>query len=126
MGPGSVTAVGTMGGDAQPQVVLQLLATLRSGATPAAALARPRWVLNGPRQDGFDQWEPWPDGTVVPALSLEAGAPEEWEHRLRDAGHRVERVDRGFGHAHCLVRSSDGTVAAASEPRTSTSAALAW
>jgi gamma-glutamyltranspeptidase/glutathione hydrolase len=124
--PRAITAVGTMGGDAQPQVVLQLLAALRSGATPAAALARPRWALSGPRQDGFDQWEPWPDGTVAPGLVLEQAAPPEWEERLLRAGHRVERVDRLLGHAHCLVRSADGGVAAASDPRAGSSDALAF
>jgi gamma-glutamyltranspeptidase/glutathione hydrolase len=122
----AVTAVGTMGGDAQPQVVLQLLAALRSGSTPAAALARPRWALTGPRQDGFDHWEPWPDGTVAPGLVLEQAAPPEWEERLLRAGHRVERVDGGLGHAHCIVRSRDGRVAAASDPRAGSSAAAAW
>jgi gamma-glutamyltranspeptidase/glutathione hydrolase len=122
----AVTAVGTMGGDAQPQVVLQLLAALRGGATPAAALARPRWALSGPRQDGFDHWEPWADGTVAPAVVLEEGAPPEWEERLLRAGHRVERVDRVLGHAHCVVRSRDGRVAAAADPRAAGSDALAW
>jgi gamma-glutamyltranspeptidase/glutathione hydrolase len=124
--PDAVTAVGTMGGDAQPQVVLQLLAALRAGLTPAAALARPRWALSGPRQDGFDQWEPWPDGTVAPGLVLEQAAPSDWEERLLRAGHRVDRVDRFLGHAHCLVRSADGRVAAASDPRAGSGAALAW
>jgi gamma-glutamyltranspeptidase/glutathione hydrolase len=122
----AVTAVGTMGGDAQPQVVLQLLEALGAGATPAAALARPRWVLSGPRQDGFDQWEPWPDGSVAPAVLLEQAAPLEWEERLRGVGHSVERVERGFGHAHCVTRSADGRVAAASDPRAGSSAASAW
>jgi gamma-glutamyltranspeptidase/glutathione hydrolase len=122
----AVTAVGTMGGDAQPQVVLQLLAGLRAGDTPGAALARPRWALSGPRQDGFDHWEPWPDGTIAPAVVLEQAAPVAWEERLRAAGHRVERADRVLGHAHCLVRSRDGRVAAASDPRAGSSDALAW
>jgi gamma-glutamyltranspeptidase/glutathione hydrolase len=40
--------VGTMGGDAQPQIVLQLLARLLAGQEEVgAAIAAPRWVLAG-------------------------------------------------------------------------------
>ncbi len=44
---GSLTAVlGTMGGDIQPQVVLQLLARLlHSGHSPGRAVRAPRWAL---------------------------------------------------------------------------------
>ena len=124
---GTTTAIGTMGGDAQPQVLLQLLAALDGGATPAGALARPRWVLNGPRSDGFDTWEPWPDGAVATTVSLEAAAPAEWEQALVERGHLVSRADatRGFGHAHLAVRRPDGLVAGASDPRAGTGDAQA-
>ena len=123
-----VTAVGTMGGDAQPQVVLQLLAALAAGRTPAQALEQPRWMLVGPRQDGFDTWDPWADGAVAATVSLEAQAPQAWEDALRARGHRVERAlhGRGFGHAHVLVRRADGSVAAASDPRAGTGDAQAY
>lgn len=123
-----VTAVGTMGGDAQPQVVLQLLAGLAGGATPAQALAQPRWSLVGPRQDGFDTWDPHADGAVAATVSLEAHAPVDWEVALHDRGHRVERAapGRGFGHAHVLERRADGVLAAASDPRAGTGDAQAW
>src|SRR5207302_4871791 len=40
------TVLGTMGGDSQPQVLLQLLARLlAAGQTPAAAVAGGRWRL---------------------------------------------------------------------------------
>jgi len=118
----AVTAVGTMGGDAQPQVVLQLLAALAAGGSPAATLEQPRWSLVGPRQDGFHTWEPWPDDAVAPAVSLEAHAPAGWDDALRSRGHRVERAapGRGFGHAHIVVRRGDGMLAAASDPRAGT------
>jgi gamma-glutamyltranspeptidase/glutathione hydrolase len=123
-----VSAVGTMGGDAQPQVVLQVIAALAAGRTPAQALEQPRWMLVGPRQDGFDTWEPWADGAVATTVSLEANAPEAWEDALRGRGHRVERAaeGRGFGHAHVLVRRPDGTLAAASDPRAGTGDAQAY
>ncbi len=117
---GTVTALGTMGGDAQPQILLQLLAALRAGATPAAALARPRWAITGPLGTGFDTWEPWPQGTLATTVALEKTAPDSWEDALRRRGHLVERQARGFGHAHLIVRRPDGRLAAASDPRAGT------
>ncbi|MBK5306152.1 MAG: gamma-glutamyltransferase [Frankiaceae bacterium] len=129
LGPdGAPTAIGTMGGDAQPQVLLQLMAALGTGATPAAALGRPRWVVTGPRSDGFDAWEPWPDGSVAPAVALEHAAPPEWEEALLARGHRVTRADRGrgFGHAHLARTTGDGMLAGASDPRAGTGDAQAF
>ena len=38
--------LGTMGGDAQPQILLQLLArVLAGGEQPGAAMEAPRWML---------------------------------------------------------------------------------
>ena len=123
---GATTAIGTMGGDAQPQILLQLLDALRRGATPGAALARPRWALVGPAETGFDQWEPWPDGAVAPALALEAAAPDAWVEGLERRGHRTQRVDRAFGHAHLLTRRVDGMLAGAADPRAVTGDAQAF
>ena len=122
------TALGTMGGDAQPQILLQLLAALAAGDTPAAALARPRWSPVGPRDDGFDAWEPWPDGSVAPAIAVEAHAPASWDNALTRRGHRVVRAQpgRAFGHAHLLVRRSDGVLLAASDPRAASGDAQAF
>ena len=125
LSPDAVTAVGTMGGDAQPQIVLQLLDALRGGATPAGALAQPRWLISGPTGTGFDQWEPWPDGAVAPELAVEPGTPDSWVGALEQAGHRVRRADRGFGHAHVLRRRADGVLAGASDPRAGTGDAQA-
>ena len=125
--PQGSTAVGTMGGDAQPQIVLQLLAALASGATPAAALARPRWLLAGPTDTGFDQWEPWPSGLVAPVVALEAEAPAQWADRLVQSGHEVQRAaaGRGFGHAH-IARRTAGVLAGASDSRAGTGDAQGW
>ena len=47
---------GTMGGDAQPQILLQLAARLfHHGQSPADAVNAPRWALAGPAT-GFDTW----------------------------------------------------------------------
>ena len=65
--------VGTMGGDAQPQIVAQLLARLlHNRQSPATAIGAPRWALRGPRT-GFDTWGPTP-----PTVTIEAGAPASW------------------------------------------------
>ncbi|HVE63225.1 MAG TPA: gamma-glutamyltransferase [Mycobacteriales bacterium] len=117
---GTVTALGTMGGDAQPQILLQLVAALRAGATPAAALARPRWAITGPMGTGFDTWEPWPQGTLATTVALEEAAPLAWSDALRRRGHLVERQARGFGHAHLIVRRADGLLSAASDLRAGT------
>jgi len=109
--------VGSAGGDAQPQIVLQLLARLlRHRESAAAAVAAPRWVLrSGPT--GFDTWTHAGPATVV---RLESGTPVGWVDGLRGRGHRIEMSPRGdgtFGHAHAITVSVDGDVAGAAEPR---------
>jgi gamma-glutamyltranspeptidase/glutathione hydrolase len=124
IGPGGVpvTALGTMGGDSQPQILLQLMAGLAAGRTPAAVLEQPRWAVTGPRADGFDAWEPWPDGALATTIDLESDAPGEWESALVERGHRVTRAarGRGFGHAHLVRRDAEGLLAGASDPRAGT------
>ena len=114
---GLVATVGSAGGDAQPQVVLQLLARLlRHGQSPSEAVGAPRWVLrSGPT--GFDTWTHVGDETAV---VIESTAPATWPSGLRDLGHRVRSAPGGdgvFGHAHAITRSADGSVSAAAEPR---------
>ena len=81
--------LGTMGGDSQPQILLQLLArTLGLGQSPGAALRAPRWVL-------------CPDGN-------EAGSPHGVPARAagcwwRDSATGLARVARGPGHATALL-----------------------
>jgi gamma-glutamyltranspeptidase/glutathione hydrolase len=118
----AVTAIGTMGGDSQPQILLQVMAGIETGQSPAAALDHPRWALTGPRSEGFDTWEPWPDGRVAEAVDLEHDAPPAWEQALLERGHRVHRAarGRGFGHAHLVRRTADGLLAGASDPRAGT------
>lgn len=118
------TVVGTMGGDAQPQVVLQLLERLAAGASPAAAVAAPRVVLAGPHGTGFDTWEADPrGGPPAPALRVEATAPAGWAAGLRSRGHLVEVAPAGgaFGHVQVATRDAgSGVVAAAADPRAGT------
>ncbi len=114
---GSLAAiVGTQGGDGQPQILLQVLARwLRSAETPGRAIGSPRWVLSGTGQ-GFDTWT----AAGGPVVVVEEGAPAGWEHALRARGHSVRSgpaYDHGFGHANLIVRSDDGMLAGAADPR---------
>jgi gamma-glutamyltranspeptidase/glutathione hydrolase len=107
--------LGTMGGDAQPQVLLQLLARLfLHGQSPAQAITAGRWVLRG--TTGFDTWT-LPDG---PVLCVEDHARPAWAQGLAARGHRVEKLpafDGAFGHAHTIVVEPTGMLAAAADPR---------
>lgn len=115
---GELRAVfGTMGGDAQPQILLQVAARLfHYGQTPAAAVTAGRWALHGP-ETGFDTWT----SGVAPTVAIEGNAPQEWVAELAARGHRVVQTppfDSGFGHAHAIVIDSEGFRAGAADPRT--------
>ena len=114
---GRLAAVfGTMGGDAQPQIVAQVAARLlRHGQSPADAIGAARWALRGPKT-GFDTWTAPSPPTVV----IEDGAPETWAEGLARRGHAVASApafDSSFGHAHAIVVEPDGTFSAAADPR---------
>ena len=111
---GSLRAVlGTMGGDAQPQVLLQVLTRLlRHGETPAQAITAPRWRI-APGLTGFDTWLP---GGGAASLDVEQGAP--WADGLGSRGHDVNVTPYGsaFGHAH-LIEVAGGVLGGAADPR---------
>jgi gamma-glutamyltranspeptidase / glutathione hydrolase len=123
-GDGSLAAVlGTMGGDAQPQILLQVAARLFAhGWSPGAAVAAGRWWLSsGP--GGFDTWTAPPDGQRV---VVEGHAPAGWASGLSALGHPVVQAapfDHGAGHAHAIVVRDDH-VAGAADPRCRTPAAV--
>ncbi|MCG5214111.1 gamma-glutamyltransferase [Streptosporangium sp. KLBMP 9127] len=110
---GSLRAVlGTMGGDAQPQVLLQVLTRLlRHGETPAQAITAPRWRI-APGPTGFDTW--LPGGAA--SLDIEQGTP--WADGLGSRGHDVNVTPYGsaFGHAH-LIEVAGGVLGGAADPR---------
>ncbi len=121
---GSLRAVlGTMGGDTQPQIVLQLLARLLvAGASPAATIGGARWRLG---DGGFRAWD---DGGPS-SLAIEGHAPAAWANGLQECGHRVATTaphDTGHGHAHVIERSADGVLAGAADPRALTGATATW
>lgn len=112
-GDGDLRAVvGTMGGDSQPQIVLQVLARLlAAGQSPGRAIHAPRWYLG---TGGFDTWSGDPAEDIV---SLERGAPAGWATGLRRRGHTVREDAELVGHAHAILRSPAGTLAGAADPR---------
>ena len=121
---GSLRSVlGTMGGDTQPQVVLQLLARLLvADQDPARCIGAPRWRLG---DGGFDTWE----GDGPGLVGVERGAPDPWVDGLRRRGHDVSVQDpwnSGYGHAHLIERTTDGTLAGAADPRALTGATATW
>ncbi len=105
---------GSMGGDIQPQVHVQLVSALvDGGADIATAIAAPRITVE-------------PDGWLAPPLrvltdgELETGV----EAGLRRRGHQLARVpyDGGLGHEHAIELvaggpAADGSLAAATDPR---------
>jgi len=116
--------IGTMGGDTQPQILLQLLdRLLRLGESPGRAIAAGRWGLTG-GATGFDTWSE--HGRV--RVALEGHVPDAWADDLRARGHDVDTTgafEHGFGHAH-VIQVDDEILAGASDPRPRSGAAAAY
>jgi gamma-glutamyltranspeptidase / glutathione hydrolase len=111
------TVLGTMGGDAQPQVLLQLIVRLLAlGQAPGEAIAAPRWVLSREPTNGFDVWQ----SGDPPLVRLEHDAPEAWSRGLRQRGYEVAESatgDHSFGHAQVIRVTDDGLLCGAADPR---------
>ena len=115
--------LGTMSGDSQPQILLQLLARwLHGGESPGAAIAAGRWALAA--GGGFETWR---QRGVVRVL-VEGHSPSSWPDGLAARGHEVEELapfSHSFGHAH-LIAVADDHLAAASDPRPRFGAAVGY
>lgn len=112
---GELRAVlGTMGGDAQPQILLQLVTRLfHDGASVAEAVAAPRWALRG-ESTGFDTWA----AGRPTRLAVEGHAPDAWQE-LAELGYDVVRTEpfqSEYGHAHAIIPTPSG-FAGAHDPR---------
>lgn len=97
-----IAAFGCMGGQMQPQGHVQLVRALAAGASPQAALDRPRW-----------RW--LDEGT----LSLEEGFDPAVSAQLAALGHRLEErtPPTAFGGGQIVLRGPDGRLIAGSDPR---------
>jgi gamma-glutamyltranspeptidase/glutathione hydrolase len=123
---GATKAVlGTMGGDTQPQILLQLLARVlagNKGASAGEAIDAPRWMLGDGR---FGTWS----GDGPDCLTLEPRAATVWQEGLEQRGHRVvvaeSTPDHRFGHAHLVVL-DDGMLEGAADPRALIGAAAGY
>ncbi|MBI1422251.1 MAG: gamma-glutamyltransferase [Gammaproteobacteria bacterium] len=102
-------ALGTMGGDGQPQTQSCVFTRYAYLNRPLqAAITQPRWVLG----------RTWGQNTNT--LKLEARFSSAVIDSLRERGHEVEVVadfDEMMGHAGALVRHPNGVVEAAADPR---------
>jgi gamma-glutamyltranspeptidase / glutathione hydrolase len=126
-GDGRLEAVlGTMGGDSQPQILLQLLArTLMCGQETGEAMAAARWTLAREGASAFHLWDG--DGELV--VCLEDGAPPAWASGLRRRGYTVAETrpgERSFGHAQIIRVTDDGLLSGASDPRSGSGAVVGY
>ena len=117
MSGGLDTVLGTMGADAQPQVLLQLLVRMLGlGQDPGEAIAAPRWVLSREPTTAFDVWR----SDDLPLVRIEHSAPETWSSGLCDRGYQViesKPGDQRFGHAQAIRLTDDGMLVGAADPR---------
>ncbi len=115
------TVFGAMGGDGQPQVVLQMAARLlRNDQGVGKTLTDQRFTLTVPNAVGFDTWAK-SDGIAV---AIESGSG--WGEGLAARGHDVIERPWGegmFGHAHMIEMRGDH-MAGVADPRALIGAAV--
>ena len=95
---------GVMGAFMQPQGHLQVVSNLVDfGMNPQEALDAPRWQ--------------WIEGRTV---QMERGVPADIASSLESRGHDVRAIDdpTPFGRGEIIARTSFGTLAGGTEPRT--------
>lgn len=110
-------AIGAMGGDGQPQTMVQLVTGLvDDGMDPQAVIDRPRWVVQTEAP-----------GAPLGPLSIEAdGVDDVTLAALRSRGHDIELVEARtplMGWAQMIRRRGDGSYEAGADPRADSLAA---
>jgi len=118
------TVLGTMGGDAQPQIVLQMLAaSLRHGRSAGQVVGRGRWRIAPAVDNGFSTWAPGVSRTV----ELEDHVPQAIVDALAARGHELGTAEHSqFGHAHLIEITEHGSLAGAADPRALAGAATGF
>jgi gamma-glutamyltranspeptidase len=99
----------TMGGQGQPQILAQVLLREVGGATAEAAVSAPRAIVG--RQA---------DGATVDSVTVEADMPAVAFESIGHSGLVATRVaahTESLGHANVVVAGADGSMTAASDPR---------
>lgn len=115
--------VGTTGGDTQPQIQLQILASLLAAASsPGSAVEAHRWLLG---DGGRSAW----DEAGSARVALERDAPPTLHPGLVERGQQVVRSqvapDHRFGHAQVIA--IDGAeLHGAADPRSLAGAAVGY
>ncbi|MBV9441033.1 MAG: gamma-glutamyltransferase, partial [Candidatus Eremiobacteraeota bacterium] len=109
-------AFGTMGGEGQPQILLQVLHNLvERGLDPQSALDAPRWVYGRSSMAGR------PELDVADSVVAESRLAPDVITGLERRGHRVVTVgpyENVMGHAHAIVIDrAKGTLAGGGDPR---------
>jgi len=119
------TVLGTMGGDTQPQIVLQMLAaSLLHDQDPGRVLRAGRWKI-APADDGggFDTWRAGHGREI----RVEDHVDREIVDGLIERGHAVRVAHSSeFGHAHLIEVTEHGSLAGAADPRALTGAASGY
>jgi gamma-glutamyltranspeptidase/glutathione hydrolase len=110
-------ALGAMGGDGQPQTMVQVVTGLvDDGLDPQAAVDRPRWVAH-----------PETSGAPLGPVDLESdGFSDAVVEGLRSRGHEAKLVDAKtplMGWAQIIRRRSDGSYEGGADPRADSLAA---
>lgn len=108
-------AYGTMGGDGQPQIHVQLLhAIIERGIDVQSAIDAPRWVAGRPHVPGIED-------VMTDTVVVESRMPGDLVESLTRRGHEVDRLgpfDHTMGHAHAIqIDRERGTFSGGSDPR---------
>ena len=106
---------GSMGGDGQPQIHVQLLHNIYERELDVqAALDAPRWIAGRPHIPGRDD-------VMTETVLVESRMPEDVVDGLIGRGHEVERLgayEHTMGHAHAIrIDHERGSLAGGSDPR---------
>lgn len=116
----------SMGGDSQPQILLQLLARIWSNdQSPGDALAAGRFTLSDP--DGGSSFDTWRTRGRVD-VQIEGHTPPGWAEGLAQRGHTVRvgaPYSRAFGHAHAILADDDFLIGG-TDPRPRSGAVAAY